>query len=109
MKKLGLNPSQTNMITNIGGGGFIRTSDVPAWQQLIQQHQMEMQAAIQQDQTGDGFIYQMFRYELANHEYTYSEDPSDALRALGITYQQVMADPRLAHGFEKAREKLLFG
>lgn len=70
MRKLGLDPSQTNMITPLGGtGGFIRTSDVPAYQQMMAGHQAEMNAAIQQDTTGDGFIYQMFYAELANHEY----------------------------------------
>lgn len=27
--------------------------------------------------------------------------------ALGLTYEQVMSDPRLAHGFKKASDKIL--
>ena len=107
MRKLGLNPSQLDQISAIGGGGFIRASDVPAWQQMAQRHQIEMQAGIQQDLTGDGFIFQMFYAELANHEYGYSGDPTDALNALGLTYQQVTSNPRLAHGFQKACDRFV--
>lgn len=109
MKKLGLHPSQTDQIINIGGGGFIRTKDSIAWNQMLHKHDLEMKQAIQQDRTGDGFIYQMFIAELANHEYTYSGDITDALRALGLTYEQVMSDQRLSHGLKKACDKLMYG
>lgn len=70
-------------------------------------HEKEMAAAISDDKTGDGFIYQMFLYELNNHEYGYTGDSEETLDALDYTMEQVQADARLLHGFEKARKKIL--
>ena len=49
----------------------------------------------------------MFLAELADHEYGYTGDDDDTLDALGYTMEQVMADKRLLHGFEKARRVIL--
>lgn len=45
----------------------------------------ELQAAIAQDTTGSGFIYEMFLCELADHEYGYTQDVGETLDALGYT------------------------
>ena len=66
-----------------------------------------MEAAISDYKTGDVFIYQMFLYELDNHEYGYTGDSEETLDALDYTMEQVQADARLLHGFEKARKKIL--
>lgn len=70
-------------------------------------YEKEMAASISDDKTGDGFIYQMFLYELNNHEYGYTGDCEETLDALDYTMEQVQADARLLHGFEKARKKIL--
>ena len=44
----------------------------------------------------------MFDYELANHEYGYTRNPSDAFAALGVSRKAIEKDPRLARGFKKA-------
>lgn len=62
--------------------------------------------AIAEDKTGDGFIYQMFLCELANHEYNYTEDVEETLDALGYTWEQIMADKRLLHGLKMAQKKI---
>ena len=62
----------------------------------------ELQEAIAGDQVGDGFIYEMFLYELDNHEYGYTMDTEDTLDALGYTTEEVLGDPRLKRGIEKA-------
>ena len=59
-----------------------------------------------EDKTGDGFIYQMFLCELANHEYNYTEDVEETLDALGYTWEQIMADKRLLHGLKMAQKKI---
>jgi hypothetical protein len=48
-----------------------------------------MQDAIAADKTGDGFIFNMFLYELENYEFGYSRSISDVLEALGYTYDQI--------------------
>lgn len=61
---------------------------------------------LQEDKTGDGFIYQMFLCELSNHEYNYTEDVEETLDALGYTWEQIMADKRLLHGLKMAQKKI---
>ena len=62
----------------------------------------ELQEAIAADQTGDGFIYEMFLYELDNHEYGCTRDTEDTLCALGYTADEILGNPRLKRGIEKA-------
>ena len=64
----------------------------------------EQKKLIEEDTTGDGFIYSMFKYELANHEYGYTYDLEDTLRALGLTYEEVQEKPNLKKGLERALE-----
>ena len=65
-------------------------------------HDAELQAAIAEDKTGEGFIYEMFLYELDNHEYGYTRDTEDTLDALGYTAEEILGDSRLKRGIEKA-------
>ena len=103
MKKLGLEPTDTDKIYKLGStGGFYRKSDSEALQEMFSRHVKEEADAIASDPTGDGYIYQMFNYELANHEYGYTWDPEPTLDALGMTMEQIEKDPRLLHGWNKA-------
>lgn len=80
MKSLGLSPEDKDKVVGIGGGGFIRKKDKEAFNKLIRDNKKEMQDEILADKTGEGFIKDMFLYELANHEYAFnpleSEDES---------------------------------
>ena len=103
MKELGLAPSQTNQIYRFGDtGGYYCKSDAPALHEMFARHEREHQEAIAADTTGDGYIMEMFRCELAGHEYDYTRDETEALESLGLTMEKVVADPRLRHGLEKA-------
>lgn len=102
MKKFGLEPDQKDQICSIPGGGFIKKSDRQALIDMFDRQRDEKKALIEADQTGEGFIYDMFDYELANHEYGYTRDIEDALGALGLTVEEVNADQRLLHGLKKA-------
>lgn len=59
------------------------------------------------DKTGDGFCYEMFYYELCNHEFGYTGDYEDTLDALGLTWEQVQSQENLKHGLEKAANKIM--
>ena len=61
-----------------------------------------MKDAISNDTTGDGFIYDMFNYELANHEYSYTWDVSDTLNELGFTIDYVKSNKNVLNGLLKA-------
>ena len=47
------------------------------------------------DIDGTAYLFQMFRYELANHEYNYTGDAEETLDALGLTYGDVNNSPAM--------------
>lgn len=108
LKKLGLEPSDTDKIYILSNcGGFIRKTDCKAFNEMFERHSNEMSCAIVNDSTGDGFIFDMFYYELANHEYSYTMDLSDTLEALGLTKEKINNSPNLLHGLQKARKNIM--
>ena len=106
MAALGLTPADTDKIYSAPGGGFYRKEDSPRLKEMMDRFDRELQEAIAADETGEGFIYEMFLYELDNHEYSYTGDMSDALDALGYTADEVLGDPRLKRGIEKAATEI---
>ena len=102
MEKWGLTVNDTDKICSIGGGCYIRKADIAAFTTLINKTAAELKNAIAADTTGDGFIFDMFVYELANHEYCITYDLEETLDALGLTPEEVNADELLKHGLNKA-------
>ena len=103
MQEWGLDPEKDlDKLLRIPGGGYIQKKDADLLHQTTERHSAEMAAAIAEDKTGEGFIYEMFLYELDNHEYGYTRDTEDTLDALGYTAEEVLNDPRLKRGIEKA-------
>lgn len=108
MRELGLDPAKDmDKIVAIPGGGFIRESDKPAFFDLFDRHEKERRAAIAADKDGTGYLYHMFRYEMANHEYAYTRDISSTLDALGLTIAEIVSNDALSAAFIKARENYL--
>ena len=81
--------------------------DAPLMHETFARHHKELQAAMDADPTGEGFIKDMFLYELENHEYSYTGTVEDALESLGLTYENVAEDPRLARGLDLAEQEIL--
>ena len=102
MAALGLDLTDTDKVYRVPGGGFYRREDGPRLKAMMDRFDQELKDAIAGDETGDGFIYEMFLYELDNHEYSYTMDTEDTLDALGYTADEVLGDPRLKRGIEKA-------
>ena len=109
MSEWGLDPKKDlNKISRIPvGGGFIQKKDIPAFKDMMKRHDDELQAAIDGDSDGTGFIYQMFRYELDNHEYGYTGDVEDTLDALGLTAEDIETDIKLRAGLKKAIKEIM--
>ena len=106
--KLGLDPDKDmDKVVGIGGGGFILKEDKERFKEMFRKHREDYDAAIASDSTGDGFIYEMFLYELNNHEFGYTHDASDTIRSLGLTRKKIESDSRLLHGFKKACIRIL--
>lgn len=109
MRKLGLEPTDTDKIYSIGGGGYIRKTDSDSLHEMINRHADEIQKEVDGDQTGEGFIYEMFLYELSNHEFGYTGDVEDTLDALDLTFEDIENSPNLKHGLKKAIRKFRHG
>lgn len=103
MENLGLTVEDKDKVVAVVGGGFIRKTDEKAFLDMFRRHKAEIRGAIAADETGEGFIYEMFLYELKNHEYGYTRDVEPALDALNLTFEQVANDEKLSHGLEKAK------
>ena len=98
MEKWGLTPDDTDKIYKIGGDGYIRKTDSDAMHEMFARHEAERKAAM----NDDDYLYQMFKYELANHEYSYTQDLTDTLEALGLTMDEINAGPRMADALKRA-------
>lgn len=106
MAALGLTPEDTDKIYKAPGGGFYRKEDSQRLKDMLDRFDRELAEAIADDKTGEGFIYEMFLAELENHEYGYTMDTEETLDALGYTAEDVLNDPWLKRGIEKAIMKI---
>ena len=104
MRKIGLEPGQVDQIYRLMAGGFIRKDRSAALHEMFDRHEKERDDAMNNPETGDQFICDMFLYELDNHEFGYTGDTEDALDALGFTAEEVVNDKRLNRGICKAVE-----
>lgn len=107
MEMLGLTEHDTNKVYSIGAGGFIRKTDSKAYNEMNNRFDDEMRAAIEGDQIGEGFIKDMFKCEMANHEYGYTYDLDDTLDALGLTMEEIGKSEALKNGLSLAKREYL--
>ena len=101
MKKIGLDPSETNLVYKTSIGGFYRKTDSHRLKKIIDNHIKEMAEAMEDDD----FAYEAINYELGNHEYCITYDTSDALEALGLDPENL--DERLKHITRRAADNQL--
>ena len=107
MGKWGLDPEKDlDKIYRIPGGGFIQKKDCADFHEVVKRQDAEMEAAKASDQDGTGFLYQMFLFELDNHEYGYTGEYEDALESLGLTMKDVHKSVRLTRALEKAAKEI---
>ena len=98
MIKWGLKPTDIREILSIGGGGYVRKDDADAMKEMFARHEAEHKSAMQDDE----YLFTMFNYELANHEYSYTGELDDTLDALGLTIDEINADPKMADALKRA-------
>ena len=100
MNKLGLDPSETDKVVSIGAGGFIRKADMDAFHAMFERITEETHSAFIKNE--DDWAYHAFRYELANHEYSYTGDYEPALEACGFDLDELKQYPDLVVAFRRA-------
>ena len=105
MKKIKLN--EGDKILSIGAGGYIKKCDRQKFIQMIHNHDKELKESIKSDLTGEGFIKDMFLYELANHEYCLTNDLTETLEVLGLTNEEINNSKSLKNGLNKAIEEYI--
>lgn len=93
-------------VVSIGAGGFIRKSDVDAYDQMVTECYNLKKELINTD---DEFVLSMFEYELANHEYCITYNYEDTLRACGLLFEDIENSPRLAKLLRQATNNYLSG
>jgi len=94
------NITKDDLIT-IGMGGFIQDKDKNKYFDLIKRHWEEDK----ESRKSDEYVYQMFRYELGNHEYCITYDYTETLEALGLEFKDL--DKRMIKILLKAKEDYL--
>lgn len=101
MQKLGLKETDTDKVYALEGtGGFYRKTDAEKLWKMFERHGQEMEKAMKDEE----FAFQMFEYELANHEFCVTGNPEPTLDALGLTREEVKNNPTLDRAFKKALE-----
>jgi len=108
MRSFGL-PDDFDAIFELASkGGVYSEMDFDCLDEMFRHQTFEMLWAIKDDATGDSFIYDMFLYELENHDFVHTHNLTDTLDALiPFTYvQKILADKRLLHGLRKALAEL---
>lgn len=100
MEKWGLTPDDTDKIYSIGMGGYVRKSDADAMHEMFNRHAKETEIARKENE--NDYLYHMFNYELANHEYGYTGDLEDTLDALDLTMEEIKANKAMHEALQRA-------
>ena len=94
--------AQAGAVIGISNSGFCRAEDHAEIIATFKRIADEERAAIDADKIGNGYIMEMFITELINHEYSYTQDETETLEALGITAEDLIANKALVNGLELA-------
>lgn len=105
LEKLGLTENDTDKITGIGAGGFIKKTDLEAYIEMHKRFANELKDEINNKTTGEQFSKDMFESELANNEYGYTRNLDDTLSAIGYTIVEVNDNENLKNGLSLALAK----
>lgn len=103
MLKLGLDPGDKDSVMSVPPGIIIRKEDENDYYMMHHRWKEEHLESIEDDESGFGYVYDMFSYELNNHEFSYTADPSDAIEASGFSENMINFVPKLHNPFELAK------
>ena len=96
LEKLNVNK---NEIVSIGMNGFIRKSDVQKFKNMLNNFKEEHKKNIK----NDDYVYHMFKYEMANHEYIITYDDEEILEVCNVNENQFIEDERMKSIYVKAK------
>lgn len=94
--------TDTDKIFSVGYGWYMLKKDVGLLEDYLTESEKEIKEAIESDETGYGYVYQMFYKALSDSDFRNSLNPYPALDSIGITAEEVKSEPRFMNGFVKA-------
>ena len=103
MEKIGLDIKEVGKLTDIGAGGFILTTEAENFLNIFKVKKEKMQEMFKNEEETKNAM----RYELNNHEYSYTYDEEDALSALGLTIEEVEGSEMLSRALKQAKFECL--
>lgn len=108
LEKLGIQEGQEGALVRLSNtGGFVLKERAPEFVAMLKRHSDEQRAALSDPEAGYTFAYNMFVYELSNHEYGFTGDAGETLDALGMTEDDIAADPVLQRALEAAEKDVI--
>lgn len=72
-------------ITSLGSGGYIKKGELNNLVEMVNRHVAEDEEAKKDPE----FVYDMFRYELGNHEFCITHELDDTLAACSVTEEEL--------------------
>ena len=75
-------------IVSIGAGGFVKKTSLQAFSDMMKRSEQGMKDFL----TDPDNLLTALVYELQNHEYSYTGDPTDALESLGLSMDDIPVD-----------------
>lgn len=97
-------PIDTKVVL-LPGGGLLLKEKEREFDELFSKHNEELLDKLHND---DAFAKDAIKYELANHEYTYTLDVNDALAALGLDEKELTKnDNRLLKLVNEVSQEML--
>ena len=90
-------------VTTLGYGTVIKRSDIPALDELMENHRHELKMAMKDKE----FAYEAFLYEMDNHEYAINFDgDAEVLSCFNLVYAQ-LEDLDLEEVYQRAARQHL--
>ncbi len=83
MEKCGI--TETSSIVAIGAGGYMRKDRLQAFEDMLDRHEQELKELKKNEKA----LLTALVYELQNHEFCITGDPTDALSVLNLTKEEV--------------------
>lgn len=104
MENLGLKPNDTAAICRGPiPAMFLKKDDAKSYIEMMKRLDKELREAIAADDGAPGgFICEIFRYELDNHEFAYTGEIEETIDSLGLSIEEIDASESLKAGLRNA-------
>jgi len=88
LKKVNLSEGEENKLFKLGSGSFILKDRIKDLEDLLLSNKKELRENLKDEK----FLLNALRYELSNHEYSYSGDIYPALDALSLKLEDIPSE-----------------